>query len=306
MQIEAARPLHRTKRPPAQRQDHAGVGRRGNRRRPHTHNRKTRGITIIILKTARVDFTLDVASLAGPLLKPPGGKNAPGNCSTTLSTRFPFSNSWGAFCMHLFSILLKTSYFCSTGLTPGSSERGVPAPFLVVGAAAACLAHLRCTGCRFLSFGVAACLALLRCTGGCSLVVWAGGLLGAPAVHGRLFLVVWAGGLLGAPPVHGLFFWSFGLPGLAWRSAGARAFISNCLGCLGSLQIRRCTGFYFWSFGLAASLVLLRCTGGYFWPIQEVYQLSKCTGMPKEIHPLSNCTDGRKEKRSLAYMKVRC
>ena len=219
MQIEAARPLHRTKRPPAQRQDHAGVGRRGNRRRPHTHNRKTRGITIIILKTARVDFTLDVASLAGPLLKPPGGKNAPGNCSTTLSTRFPFSNSWGAFCMHLFSILLKTSYFCSTGLTPGSSERGVPAPFLVVGAAAACLAHLRCTGCRFLSFGVAACLALLRCTGGCSLVVWAGGLLGAPAVHGRLFLVVWAGGLLGAPPVHGLFFWSFGLPGLAWRSA---------------------------------------------------------------------------------------
>ena len=250
MQIEAARPLHRTKRPPAQRQDHAGVGRRGNRRRPHTHNRKTRGITIIILKTARVDFTLDVASLAGPLLKPPGGKNAPGNCSTTLSTRFPFSNSWGAFCMHLFSILLKTSYFCSTGLTPGSSERGVPAPFLVVGAAAACLAHLRCTGCRFLSFGVAACLALLRCTGGCSLVVWAGGLLGAPAVHGRLFLVVWAGGLLGAPPVHGLFFWSFGLPGLAWRSAGARAFISNCLGCLGSLQIRRCTGFYFWSFGL--------------------------------------------------------
>jgi hypothetical protein len=96
----------------------------------------------------------------------------------------------------------------------------------------------------------------------------------------------------------GFLFWSLGLSGLAWRPAVARAFISNRLGCLGSLPIHRCTGFYFWSFGLAASLVLLRCTGGYFSSIQEAYQLSKCTGKPKEIHPLSNCTDGKKEKRS--------
>ena len=60
---EAARPPYYTKRLPEQQQDHTTAGRRKSRR-PHTHMRETRLITMIIFKTTRADFSLVAAGLA--------------------------------------------------------------------------------------------------------------------------------------------------------------------------------------------------------------------------------------------------
>ena len=129
-------------------------------------------ITMIIFKTARADFSLVAAGLAGLFFKPHGGENAHINSSTTLSTRFPFSKSWGAFWLHVFSIFVKIGCFfygCWAGRSCGAraflpgrlgccGSPGAPAAhglsFLVVWAAAARRALLRCTGFPFWSFGL--------------------------------------------------------------------------------------------------------------------------------------------------------
>ena len=80
-------------------------------------------ITMIIFKTARADFSLVAAGLAGLFFKPHGGENAHINSSTTLSTRFPFSKSWGAFWLHVFSIFVKIGCFfygCWAGRSCGA------------------------------------------------------------------------------------------------------------------------------------------------------------------------------------------
>ena len=58
--------------------------------RPHTHIRKTRGITIIIFKTTRVDFSLVGSGLAGPFWKSSGGKTHPSTAAPPYLRDFPF------------------------------------------------------------------------------------------------------------------------------------------------------------------------------------------------------------------------
>ena len=65
-------------------------GAKGKPPRPHTYIRKTRGITIIIFKTTRVDFSLVAAGLAGPFSKPPGGRTRPSTAAPPYLRDFPF------------------------------------------------------------------------------------------------------------------------------------------------------------------------------------------------------------------------
>ena len=151
-------------------------------------------------------------------MKPRGGENADINSSTTLSTRFPFSKSWGAFWLHVFSIFLKTvCFFYGCWLCAPAAHW---LSFLVVWAAAACRALLRCMGFPFWSFR------LLRLAGR-SCGAWAllsgrlgcCGLPGALAVHGSSFLVAWAAAACWALLRCMCFpFWSFRLLRLAGRS----------------------------------------------------------------------------------------
>ena len=59
----------------------------------HTQILQKRRVTMIIFKTTRVDFTLGVAGLAGPFLKPPGGKTHPSTAAPPYLREFLFRTS---------------------------------------------------------------------------------------------------------------------------------------------------------------------------------------------------------------------
>ena len=59
----------------------------------HTQILRKRQVTLIISKTTRVDFNLGVASLAGPFLKPPGGKTHPSTAAPPYLREFLFRTS---------------------------------------------------------------------------------------------------------------------------------------------------------------------------------------------------------------------
>ena len=91
--VKTARPQNYTKK--ATRNDSGTTQERGDGKTDgaHTQILQKRRVTMIIFKTTRVDFTLGVAGLAGPCLKPPGGKTPPSTAAPPYLREFLFRTS---------------------------------------------------------------------------------------------------------------------------------------------------------------------------------------------------------------------